>query len=84
MVFIKYIFMHKFMDDIGDILHWFFSLAALVCKVVIVLLKKQLFGIHISFKIQNYVCQKKEDIFYAWRSRSKCMYYVKQCSYYYS
>ena len=32
MVFIKYIFMHKFMDDIGDILHWFFSLAALVCK----------------------------------------------------
>ena len=69
MVFIKYIFMCKSMDDIGDILHWFFSLAALVCKMFIVL-KKQLFGIHISFKIQNYVCQKKEDIFYAWRRRS--------------
>ena len=70
MVFIKYIFIHKSMDDIGDILLWFFSLGYLVCKIFTLLIKKQLFGIKISFKIQNYVCQEEEDIFYAWRRRS--------------
>ena len=58
MVFIKYILMHKSMDDIGDILHWFFSMAALVCKIFIVL-RKQLFDIHISFRIQK-LCLSEE------------------------
>ena len=70
MVFIKYIFMHKSMDDIGDILLWFFILGSLVCKIFTLLLKRQLFGIKISFKNQNHVWQEEEDIFYAWRRRS--------------
>ena len=55
MVFIKYIFMHKSMDDIRDILHWFFSLVALVSKFLFFFLKKKILAstFHSKFKIMS-------------------------------
>ena len=46
------------MDDIGDILHWFFSVAALVSKIFIVINIWCIY-IYICWKIKEYIIMSK-------------------------
>ena len=59
MVFIKYIFMHKSMGDIGDILHWFLAWLLWSVKFLLFLLKKTTFW-HPHFIQNSKLCLSEE------------------------